>query len=208
MGDIEVVYQWPNGPTMCKTPSTIAYPEENDEEDNMEGVRWGSDTKGLKACLWTKLLLGGDSRQQDLDDPALRELRREEGVLHIPDGREAKDVVTDYLRELCKWLEARLKVRDEVLFQISPLEIWVTVPAMWTDAAKVATREAVLAAGFGSRPSDSVNIITEPEAAALAVMTQRVGLGAISGLEVSDTKIQAFSAEHHHVERSEKHSHL
>jgi len=150
----------------------------------MEGVRWGFDTKGLKACLWTKLLLGGDSRQTDLDDPALRELRSQEGVFHIPAGKQAKDVVTDYLRELYAWLEAKLKRLDERLFDISPLEIWVTVPAMWTDAAKVATREAVIEAGFGSRPGDSVNIITEPEAAALAVMTQRVGLGAISGLEV------------------------
>jgi molecular chaperone DnaK (HSP70) len=190
VGNIEVVRQWPSSGNMPKTPSTIAYPEENEEEEGMDGVRWGSDTKGLKACLWTKLLLGGDSRQQDMDDPALRELKQTEGVLHIPNDKTPREVVTDYLRELAKWLDARLKVRDEVLYQISPLEIWVTVPAMWTDAAKVATREAVLAAGFGSRPSDSVNIITEPEAAALTVMHERVGMGTISGLEVSETKTE------------------
>lgn len=185
MGDIEIIRQWPTGPVVGKVPSAIAYPADNPDE-GMSKVRWGFETRGLNAYLWTKLLLGRDARREGLNDPGLRKLLGK-GLLTLPPGKGPKEVVTDYLSELYKWLEERLTARDEVLFKISPLEIWVTVPAMWTDAAKVATREAVLAAGFGSRPSDKVNIITEPEAAALAVMTQRVGLGAISGLDVSDS---------------------
>jgi molecular chaperone DnaK (HSP70) len=190
VGDIQIINQWPTSSGKGKIPSAIAYPEDN-PYDNMSGVRWGSDTKGLHSYLWTKLLLGKDSRSDDLDITRLRQLLGK-GFVTLPQGKGAKDVVTDYLRELYKWLVVRLTVQNEVLFRVSPLEIWVTVPAMWTDAAKNATREAVLAAGFGSRPSDTVNIITEPEAAALTVMTKRDGLGAISGLEVSSPNVRVI----------------
>jgi hypothetical protein len=200
LGDIDVVRQWPAGPTSCKAPSTIAYPEHNPDED-LEQVAWGFGTRGLEACLWTKLLLGGDTRKEGLGDTRLKKLLGK-ALLRLPEGKGAKDVVTDYLRELYKELEKNLTKRDERLFKMSPLEVWITVPAIWTDAARTATREAAIAAGFGSRPAersrpaDSVNIISEPEAAALTVMTREVGLGAIFDLDVSDTKLKNTNSNH------------
>ena len=102
----------------------------------------------------------------------------------LPSGKSAKDVVADYLRGLYEHLVKRLRHHDDTFFGITPMEFWITVPAMWTDAAKTATIEAAQAAGFGSRPMDTLHIITEPEAAALSVLMPRVGLGAVTGFEV------------------------
>jgi hypothetical protein len=189
LGEIEIIREWPSGSTSCKAPSTIAYPEHNVKE-NLKEVAWGFGTEDFEACLWTKLLLGGDTRKEGLGDSGLKQLLGK-SLLRLPEGKGAKDVVTDYLRELYKELEKTLNRRDERLFKMSPLEVWITVPAVWTDAARTATREAAIAAGFGSRPAeglrpaDSVNIISEPEAAALTVMTRDDGLGALFDLDVS-----------------------
>jgi hypothetical protein len=181
---IEVNTIWDYGGNSGKAPSAIAYAAHNSGEEFKTEFKWGFEAQGLKACLWTKLLLGKDLRSESVIKTSLRDLYGD-WVLKTPAGKGPKEVVTDYLTGLYACVEARLKARSEVAFKISPLEIWVTVPAMWTDAAKSATREAVLAAGFGSRPSDTVNLISEPEAAALTVMTQRTGLGALTELEVS-----------------------
>jgi molecular chaperone DnaK (HSP70) len=179
---IEVIRQWPNGPgTIGKVPSVIAYKNEN-TEDELTDDQWGFGTAGLKSYLWTKLLLGKDSRTTLSRESDLKELYGK-GFCTLPEGKTAKEVVTDYLRHLYNYLLERLKRHDDRTYRITPMEFWITVPAMWTDAAKAATIEAAQAAGFGSRQMDSIHIITEPEAAALAVLMPRVGFGAVTGLE-------------------------
>jgi molecular chaperone DnaK (HSP70) len=54
------------------------------------------------------------------------------------------------------------------LLNVTPIEFWFTMPAIWSDEAQHATRTAAMCAGFGTRSGDSVKMITEPEAAALA----------------------------------------
>jgi len=63
----------------------------------------------------------------------------------LPSGKSAKDVVADYLRGLYEHLVKRLRHHDDTFFGITPMEFWITVPAMWTDAAKTATIEAAQA---------------------------------------------------------------
>jgi molecular chaperone DnaK (HSP70) len=106
------------------------------------------------------------------------------GFCALPKGKSAKQVVTDYLSCLYKHLVETLKDKDEAMFQITPMEVWITVPAMWTDAAKATTIEAAIAAGFGARYLDSIHMITEPEAAALSVLRPQIGMGTVAGLEV------------------------
>lgn len=134
--------------------------------------------------MWTKLLLGKDSRTRESEHSKLKDLYGN-GFCTLPPGKTAKDVVTDYLRGLYKHLEEKLQRHDDLVFRITPMEFWITVPAVWTDAAKMATIECAKAAGFGSRRMDEIHIITEPEAAALTVLMPRVGLGAVTGLEVN-----------------------
>ena len=164
-------------------PSVIAYQKENTDDD-LDEDQWGFSASGLKSYLWTKLLLGKDTRSSQSQNSNLKELYGD-GFCTLPLGKSAKDVVTDYLKGLYKYLIERLQKHDEMIFRITPMEFWFTVPAMWTDAAKTATIESAQAAGFGSRTAmDSVHIITEPEAAALSILTPRVGLATVTGLEV------------------------
>ena len=160
----------------------IAYARENKEEEISEN-QWGFAAAGLKSYMWTKLLLGKDSRGTVAQNDELKELYGN-GFCTLPPGKSAKEVVTDFLSGLYKYLAERLQRHDEMTYRITPMEFWLTVPAMWTDAAKTATIEAAQAAGFGSRGMDSIHIITEPEAAALSVLMPRVGFGAVTGLEV------------------------
>jgi molecular chaperone DnaK (HSP70) len=183
---INVVREWGSNafPVASKVPSVIAYETENTDE-GLSGDQWGFQCEALKSYYWTKLLLGRDSRAQEASGN-LKDIYGD-GFCALPVGKSAKQVVTDYLRQLYKFLVERLQRHDEVLYQITPLEVWITVPAMWTDAAKNATIEAAQAAGFGSRIMDSIHMITEPEAAALSVLSPRVGMGAVTGLEVRES---------------------
>jgi molecular chaperone DnaK (HSP70) len=172
---IEVIRQWPNGPgTIAKVPSVIAYRSENVTE-NLDEDQWGFNAAGYNSCQWTKLLLGKDYRSS---------IAQSNNFCTLPRNKTAKDVVSDYLHGLYEYLIERLQRHDETTFNITPVQFWITVPAMWSDAAKMATIEATQAAGFGSRAMDSIHIITEPEAAALSVLMPRVGFGTVTGFEV------------------------
>lgn len=175
---IDVIRQYPGSGTVSKVPSTIAYKSENAGEFGLLQDQWGFETRDYKAYHWTKLLLGQDTRSNISQDQSFKRTYGE-GFCALPPGKTAKRVVRDYLNELYKYFEDRLKRQDEAFFQITPMEVWITVPAMWTDAAKTVTIEAAQAAGFASRAMDSIHMITEPEAAALSVLTNRVGIGSV-----------------------------
>lgn len=87
------------------------------------------------------------------------------GLMRLPQGKTAKDVVTDYMKGLyAMFVKAVSAVwGDDLSF---PIEFWLTVPATWSDQAKWATRAAAMDAGFGARLGDEINLIAEPEAAA------------------------------------------
>ncbi len=53
---------------------------------------------------------------------------------------------------------------------ITPVECWVTLPAIWSEEAKNATLQAAISAGFARRPGDKIFTIAEPEAAAIATL--------------------------------------
>ncbi len=173
-----MIRQWPNGPgTIGKVPSVIAYRSENIGE-GLDEDQWGFNAAGYNYSQWTKLLLGKDPRSSAV------QIAGNSAFCTLPRGKTAKDVVRDYLAGLYKYLIERLNRHDETTFDITPVQFWITVPAMWSDAAKTATIEAAQAAGFGSRAMDTIHIITEPEAAALSVLMPRVGFGAVTGFEV------------------------
>ena len=129
---------------------------------------WGYEVlPGMTSYSWTKLLLDKNALESESDDPGLQQAIAE-GVMRLPRGKQAKDVVTDYLRGIYQmFMSAIVKtLGGSDILQITPMEFWLTVPAIWSDEAKSVTRAAAKAAGFGSRPGDEVNLIPEPEAAA------------------------------------------
>ena len=170
--DITLISTWP-GPTrdaetVLKTPSRIAYSTDN---PRVGSTRWGYQVEpGMTAYSWTKLLLDKGIRLTEFDDSALEDETRA-GMLRLPDGKTAVDVVSDYLSKVYQHILASIakRITDESL-RITPLEFWFTIPAIWSDQAQHATRTAAQRAGFGStvdRPNDKFFMISEPEAAAV-----------------------------------------
>jgi molecular chaperone DnaK (HSP70) len=172
--DIEVVSDWPDGAKATeyleKVPSQIAYASENTNwKPALDDDRWGYGVEaGMRSYCWTKLLLDQNTFATDYDDPSLREAAGGAG-LQLPPGKTAVDVVAAYLSPLYKHCMDRLERKlTKDLLNVTPIEFWFTMPAIWSDEAQHATRKAAMCAGFGTRSGDSVKMITEPEAAALA----------------------------------------
>ncbi len=167
--DVKPWTQWPGGPTenndhLHKAPSRYAYACENEDLDQ---DAWGYEVEpGMVSCSWTKLLLDATSAASEYDDPYLSKATSN-GLMRLPPGKAAQDVVADYMKGLYKlFVGAITQVYGEHSAIMFPMEFWVTVPATWGDRAKVLTRNAAKNAGFGSRPEDKLCIIPEPEAAA------------------------------------------
>ncbi|KAM5350692.1 hypothetical protein ACJ41O_007197 [Fusarium nematophilum] len=173
---IEIINIWPDGPfQLPKAPSVIAYASEN-KDRRVKDDRWGySVAPGMTSYLWTKLLLEGNDALGEFDDPALREYFGP-GLLTLPAGKTAQTVCSDYMACLYKYFVNRFQSGTTVNLGITPMEVWITVPAIWTDAAKKSTMEAAKTAGFGSRTwlGDTISVITEPEAAALTILKPRL----------------------------------
>lgn len=80
--------------------------------------------------------------------------------------RTVMDAVTDYLHEIYKHTMDTLTRRyGETFMAQTRVEFVLTVPAVWSDAAKHATLLAAEHAGMGDR--HSLRLISEPEAAAV-----------------------------------------
>jgi molecular chaperone DnaK (HSP70) len=132
---------------------------------------------------WTKLLLDEKTPLTRFDDAALEDASGM-GILKLPKNKIATEVAADFLSEVYKHiLKTIAKQITEEALSITPLEFWFTVPAIWSDRAKDATRKAAELAGFGKdhkRGEDKIFMITEPEAAAIAALKKTTvdGLGA------------------------------
>jgi len=88
-------------------------------------------------------------------------------------GKTVLDAAADYLRKLNEHtLQTLTRRHGQSGMRQAKLEYVLTVPAVWSDAAKVATLQAAERAGMGSRYD--MQMISEPEAAALyALQTAR-----------------------------------
>jgi molecular chaperone DnaK (HSP70) len=141
-----------------KTPSVISY-------RNGDPHEWGFNAKKLDDPLrWAKILLQPENTQTGIQTEKIIEHTRQ-GLERI--GKTAEEAVTDYLRYV--WNFVIKKDLDgqftnvEALFK---LRVVVTVPAMWEPIARESTRRALRGAGI--RAEWPIDIVTEPQAAALA----------------------------------------
>lgn len=186
MEDINIITTWPGpgkdeaGP--WKTPTRIAYNSENSQINrNMWGFEVGPK---LHSYSWTKLLLDNNAETREFDDPALKNLAGI-GLMRLPDHRNAEGVCQDFLSEVYQYTVTLLKKQmSPETFNVTPMECWITLPAIWSDQAKHATLSAAKAAGFGSRPKDVINTITEPEAAAIATLKKYTGPNSLNSVKV------------------------
>ncbi|KAL2819072.1 hypothetical protein BDW59DRAFT_181760 [Aspergillus cavernicola] len=175
LSDIVLISSWP-GPskdteTVFKAPSRIAYSADN---PRINKDCWGYQVEpGMIAYSWTKLLLDQGTPLTQYDDPAL-ENASETGILKLPEGKDAVQVVTDYLTQVYRHiLKTISKNITEEALRITPIEFWFTVPAIWSDKAQNATKIAAHRAGFAGsflRRRDKIFLISEPEAAAITAL--------------------------------------
>jgi len=118
------------------------------------------------------------------DDPALADMVGQ-GMMKLPDFRKAEEVCEDFLHELYIYLTLKLRQElTESTYDNTPMECWITLPAIWSDEAKDATLHAARKAGFGSRPGDDIFTIAEPEAAAIATLRNYSGFNVLNQIKV------------------------
>lgn len=201
--DVVVFTNWPGqGDVALKTPSKISYRDniqalkcikkDEDSKDEKEETEdyWGYHVEpGMECLSWTKLLLEKDAKITKFDDPNLARLAltTTQGIMKLPPGKTATEVVGDYLRGVYKFVFSELERRaTAAVIKITPIEFWLTVPATWSDQAKKATRDAAKLAGFGTRPGDQIYMITEPEAAAVAALSDLVEEGVPDQVKAGD----------------------
>lgn len=164
---IDMIDDWPNpfGNTRNdhQVPSTIAY----DRTGNI--TNWGyyvrEQDRDTFRFSWMKILLDPSHRYYK-EAPRIQEMVARLAQL----GKTAEDVVSDFLK--CVWDHtlATLHRKHEELEHYT-WQVVLTVPAVWSPAAKDKTLQAAIKAGM---PPD-IQLVPEPEAAALAVLKDRTG---------------------------------
>lgn len=168
--NIQLVTRWKTRLNLAqdnaKAPTEIHYGVNGE-------IAWGYDVPpDQEAIRWFKLLLVNDS-DLDKDIRNSPQLKRAKELL-----RQLKktpvDVIADFLRLL--WKHATddiIRDRGSVAFKGSRLRVWITVPAIWQADACKRMRQAVEKAGileYRSAGETTVDLVAEPEAAAMAVL--------------------------------------
>ncbi|KAH6672241.1 Hsp70 family protein-like protein [Halenospora varia] len=183
--DIVTITTWPGEPrTTAKTPTRIAYKRENPK---LSSNKWGFEVQPkLISYSWTKLLLDKNAIAGEFDDPALSKMSGK-GMMKLPGFRDAPGVCEDFLHELYVYMSSKLRrqMTDQTYIN-TPMECWITLPAIWSEEAKVATLNAAKKAGFGNRPEDEIFTIAEPEAAAIASLSMYSQINAFNRIKPDD----------------------
>jgi molecular chaperone DnaK (HSP70) len=89
-------------------------------------------------------------------------------------GMDVVEVIADYLGKL--WDHTLSEIQTELDIELLPLRVAITIPAIWPQYARVKMRQAAKKAGImAPRPIGEtiLNLVEEPEAAALATLFER-----------------------------------
>ncbi|KAL8715552.1 MAG: hypothetical protein Q9220_000888 [cf. Caloplaca sp. 1 TL-2023] len=163
----DIITEWPGAgnQTKQKIPTVLYY------DQYQKVVGWGPDIAdalaptgypkpGVQKVEWFKLqlMLSGNTYIDPINLPPL------------PPGKSEIDVAADYLFKLRQAMRNQLQKTLGEVFNREERNIryFLTVPAIWNDAGKAATRAAAIQAGFLRDENDNrLTLITEPEAAAM-----------------------------------------
>ncbi|TPX17075.1 uncharacterized protein E0L32_003193 [Thyridium curvatum] len=163
----DIITEWPGAGsyTKQKIPTVLYY------DQYQKVVGWGPDIAdalaptgypkpGVQKVEWFKLqlMLSGNTYIDPINLPPL------------PPGKSEIDVAADYLFKLRQAMRAALQKTLGEVFNREERNIryYLTVPAIWNDAGKAATRAAAIQAGFLRDENDNrLTLVSEPEAAAL-----------------------------------------
>jgi molecular chaperone DnaK (HSP70) len=167
--DVDIIKTWPggNGITSDKVPTEIAYDMKEPASEELNGtktprqIRWGFQFKPEEPRLrCVKLFLDRNQKLPHFVSPleTAAQLRKCE--------RTVMDAVSDYLTKIYEHtMETLTRRYGESFMSTTDVDFVLTVPAVWSDAAKNATLQAAERAGMGNR--HELKLISEPEAAAV-----------------------------------------
>jgi molecular chaperone DnaK (HSP70) len=161
--NIRLITDWPNPrsriPNSEKVPSYISY---KDGRPQKYGYGVGPQDDAFK---WIKILLEPAHKFAKAAKP----VEKSNELLHTLD-KMATEVVTDYLKYIWEYTLADIRRHTSDDFrEIYELKVVLTVPAVWSQSAKDKTLQCARAAGMPF----SIDLVTEPEAAALAVLKDK-----------------------------------
>ena len=159
---VRLINDWPKSNSSIenteKVPTTISY-------EGNEPHHWGYNVETReKSFNWFKLLL----------DPS----RSAQGPAHLESSvsllqslnKTPEQVAADYLRQIWKYTINDIeRAQGEGWRSRHSLRVVLTVPAIWSPAAKDRTLRAAQAAGL----PDDLTLVSEPEAAALRVLREK-----------------------------------
>lgn len=158
---IRLINDWPDprGATANseKVPTALSY-------ENGSVKHWGFAAARSGLC-WFKLLLEPQSKHAK---EAAKLSETEELIRQM--GKSYEQVASDYIRKLWEYAMKDIeKIKGANWESSYTVRCVLTVPAIWSDAAKDRTRTVAQMAGL---PED-IGILEEPEAAARAVLNDR-----------------------------------
>jgi molecular chaperone DnaK (HSP70) len=171
--DIQTISNWVEGSNTDrgKCPTLLTY-----NEDGSQVTSWAyGAVRDPNAVKWFKLLL---LRPEDLstDVRECEEFRDAEAKMHAL-KKEPVNLVADYLKKLWGLTQVKMaKAYGQLILDHSQFHVVLSVPAIWPDYAKDSMLNAARLAGIcDDRPSchtgaTRLDLISEPEAAALATM--------------------------------------
>lgn len=179
--DVQLLFDYPGGASVnqhqVKVRSIVATPDQNEGNKKVKSILWGYQVlPGMTSSSLFKLKFDQSARPSKFDDPFLKAA---EALINIPPGKTAQTVAEDFLRCLyAHVMKALDSVFTEEMMSVTRI-LWVlTVPAFWSNQAKELTLQAARNAGITNtkyRRLDRIIVVTEPEAAALSVLSASHG---------------------------------
>ncbi|KAL8682228.1 MAG: hypothetical protein Q9224_001022 [Gallowayella concinna] len=160
---VRLINDWPNPNSSVanaeKVPTIISY--QNERPHN-----WGYNVELTEQSFkWFKILLDPTHTINKNVEPVVTSSKLL-GALH----KTAEEIAADYFRLLWQYIKDDIqRVKGDNWKSIYTLKVVLTVPAIWSATAKERTLNAAHAAGL----PETLTLVTEPEAAALAVLKDR-----------------------------------
>lgn len=161
---IRLISNWPDpqahNASHEKVPSSISY-------INGKAEKWGYIVGFTdESFRWIKLLLEENHRYAT----TIKEAVSDSTTLLRKVQKTAQEVVADYLKLLWEYTIEDIRKFHPEYECIFSVRVVLTVPAMWSPAAKDKTRQAAILAGIPG----TIQMVAEPEAAALATLKDKV----------------------------------
>lgn len=151
----------------AKAPTELYY------DASREQPFWGYDVPLEEDPVrWFKLLLVGHNKLPPNLQKAPQILKARQSAKDL--YKTEVEIVGDYLRML--WEHAISEIgreRGQPTVDITRFKVWITVPAIWDEEVQARMRQAAEFAGINARRAagpTSIDLVVEPEAAALAVL--------------------------------------